>query len=243
MKRRRTGAVRGGLPDLPRGLRFSALPSLRNPLVQVWLADGTPLEFDRIERKVSRDDLAAEGDRLKGHYGLEPEDIFGKSDTAEGTLDALFKAARMVLEKDGHHITIMFYFKGKTMLHLTELRPAEHGQKYLMMRNAAHDLVRKRADAVIIIGEVWRAPYLSSNPFRRAVDAPEREEMLVADLVRKTGEPVQLSARMVRKDGRVTAEETHIQRGGAHSFSRPFTRRGASDSSCVDEAGAGDARC
>lgn len=190
--------------------------------LDVWLADGTPLEFDRIERKVGRDDLAAEGDRLKGHYGLEPEDIFGKSDTAEGTLDALFKSARIMLEKDGYHITIMFYLKGKAMLHLTELRPAEHGQKYLMMRNAAHDLVRKGADTVIMIGEVWSAPYSPSNPFRRAVDSPERKEMLVANLVRKIGEPVQLSARMVRKDGRVTVEETHVQRGGAHFLFAPF---------------------
>lgn len=108
------------------------------------------------------------------------------------------------------------------MLHMTELRPVEHGQKYLIMRNAAHDLVRKGADTVIMIGEVWRAPYLPSDPYRRAADAPEREEMLVANLVRKAGEPVQLLARMVRKDGRVTAEETHVQRGGAHFLFAPF---------------------
>lgn len=190
--------------------------------LDVWLADGKPVEFDRIEKKIDHYDLVAEGDRLKAHYGLEPKDIFGESDTAEGTLDALFKTARVMLEKDGRHLTIMFYFKGRRTLQMTELRPTEHGQKYLMMRNAAHDLVRKGADTVIMIGEAWSAPYLPSDPYRRAADAPERQEMLVANLVRKTGEPVQLSARMGRKDGRVTLEETHVQRGGAHFLFAPF---------------------
>jgi hypothetical protein len=190
--------------------------------LDVWLADGTPIEFDRIERKIGRDELLAEGDRLKDRYDIEPKEIFGQSDTSEGTLDALFKTARKVLEKDGQHITIMFYFKGKTLLDVIELRPAEHGHKYIMMRNSAHDLVRKGADTVIMIGEAWSAPYLPSNPYRRAADAPEREERLVANLVRKTGEPIQLSARMVRKDTRVAVEETHVQRGGANFLFAPF---------------------
>ncbi|MGR6431061.1 hypothetical protein ACU5AY_09095 [Rhizobium sp. PAMB 3174] len=190
--------------------------------LDVWLANGTAVEFDRIERKIDREDLIAQADRFTERYGLEPKDIFGGSDSAEATLDALFKTARVMLEKDGGHITIMFYFKGKAMLHMTELRPAEHGQKYLMMRNAAHDLVRKGADTVILIGEVWSAPYSPSNPYRRAVDAPEREEWLVANLVRKTGEPIQLSARMVRKEGRITLDATQEQRGGAHFLFAPF---------------------
>lgn len=190
--------------------------------IDIWLADGKLLEFDRIEQRIDCEQLAPEGERLKDRYGLEPKDIFGRTDSAEGVLGALFKTARVMLEKDGHHITILFYFKGKTMLGMTELRPAEHGQKYIMLRNAAYDLVRKGADTVIMIGETWRAPFLPSNPFRRAGDAPEREEFLVATLARKLGDPVQFSARMTRKDGRVTAESTHVLRGGSHFIFASF---------------------
>ena len=190
--------------------------------LDVWLADGTRLEFDRTTLELNRNDLKEKGESIRKRYGLESQNIFGRLDKEEEILNGLFKAARSILEKDGHHITIMFYFKGKAMLQITELRPAEHGQKYIMMRNAARDLVLKGADTVILIGEVWCAPYLPTDPYRRSADAPEREEALVANLVRKIGEPIQLSARMVRKDGRVTVEETQVHRGGAHFLFAPF---------------------
>jgi len=190
--------------------------------LDIWLADGTPVEFERIERKIGHEDQMAEGARLKDRYGLEPKDIFGQSGTAEGTLNQLFKAAQVMLERDGHHITILFHFRGSRLLEMSELRPAEHGQKYLMMRNVAHDLVRKGADTVIMIGEVWSAPYLPSQPYRRAVDAPERKELLVANLVRKAGEPIQLSARIVRTKGQATVEKTNVESGGAHFLFAPF---------------------
>ena len=190
--------------------------------LDIRLADGRRLEFEKIKKAISHDKLLAKGKRIKRRYGLDPKDIFGRNDTVEGILEGLFETAQVMLKRDGHHITIIFYLKGEQMLHMTELRPDEHGEKYLMMRSEAHDLVRKGADTVIMIGEVWSAPYVPSDPYRRAADAPEREEMLMASLVRKIGEPIQLLAPMVRKDGKITLGSTHVERGGAQFLFAPF---------------------
>ena len=186
--------------------------------IDLWLADGKPVEFDRIERTVTRED--AEG--MKDRYDFKLEDMYGKGDTPESTLHALFVSAQVMLKKDGYHSTIMFFFKGKQLLQLTELRLEEHGQKYIMMRNLAHELVRKGADVVILIGEIWRATFDQAAPFRRVADAPDRQEMLVATLVRKTGEPIQLSALMTRDGDKISLGPTEEIVGGAHFLFAPF---------------------
>lgn len=186
--------------------------------IDVWLADGIPIKFDTIESAYDPEI----GSKAQERYQLKPQEIFGSSGTPEGTLKSLFATARVMLEKDGHHHTILFLFKGKQLLKIVGLRPEEHGQKYLMMRQIAHELVRKGADTVILIGEIWRAPFIPTDPYRRAVDAPDRDEALQATLVSKQDEPVTLWARMVRKDGKVSLEGTDEMRGGAQYLFAPF---------------------
>lgn len=186
--------------------------------LDVWLATGIPVEFERVSQAVSREEAEYSNER----YGLNPKEIFGVTDTPEGILAGLFATARVMMAKDGYHVTIMFMFKGKRMLQMLELRPEEHGQKYLMMRDLAHDLVRKGADTAILIGEIWSSTYSQADPYRRPSDAPDREEALSATLVSKQGDPVQLFARIVRTLGGTTLDATERYGGGAQFMFAPF---------------------
>ncbi len=74
----------------------------------------------------------------------------------------------------------------------------------------------------ILIGEVWRAPFDSQHPYQRSVDAPDRQEALVATLVTKEGGPRQISATIHRDGDTVQLEKSAEQDGGAHYMFAPF---------------------
>jgi hypothetical protein len=63
---------------------------------------------------------------------------------------------------------------------------------------------------VILIGEIWMAAFDSSQPYRRAADTPEKAEYLSATLVTKTGDPMQLQAKISRVDGVLSLGETKM---------------------------------
>ena len=142
--------------------------------LDVWLATGAPVEFEVIKQKIELN----EGPKLEARYGVKPADIFGESNVAEDRLRRLFATARMMLEKDGCHVTIAFLLREGRPVDIRELRPGQHGHRYLMMRSLAYEVAKRGADAVILIGEAWSAPADPSKPMMRAVDFPDRRELL-----------------------------------------------------------------
>ena len=93
--------------------------------------------------------------KLEARYGVKPADIFGESNVAE-ILRRLFATARMMLEKDGYHVTIAFL--------LREGRPVGISGSFaqastvtstpFMMRSLAYEVAKRGADAVILFD--WR---------------------------------------------------------------------------------------
>ena len=200
----------------PEGQRGGRLPCMighaDTRTLDVWLATGVPVEFEVIEPEI---DLK-EGPKLEARYGMKPADIFGASNATEDRLRSLFATARTMFEKDGYHITITFLLRDGIPVEIRELRPGEHGHKYLMMRSLAHEVAKRGADAVILIGEAWSAPVDPSKPLMRAVDSPDRRELLTGTVVSKTGEPVHLEAEIKRNGKTVTLDPTIEARGGVH---------------------------
>ncbi|PQZ67707.1 hypothetical protein CQ050_17330 [Achromobacter sp. MYb9] len=175
----------------------------------VWIATGQPMAIE--SRAIKFDRESAEQAATK--YGLDPKGIFPSTDPApEATLNGLFATARKMFSVDGHHDTIAFLLKGARPVNLRQLALQEHGEKYLVMRMLANEVIKYGADGVIILSEIWSARYDSSNPYRRAADAPEREEFLSAILVTKTGIPVQQLALIMRDGDGVTLGETQTLR-------------------------------
>lgn len=186
--------------------------------LDVWLATWQPVEFEKVTPLI---DLNA-GPRLETHYGVKPADVFAATNVAKDQLRALFATACKMFERDGHHIMVVFLFREGKPVCIMEPRPGEHGHKYLIMRGLAHDVIKHGADAVILIAESWAPPADPKRPMMRAVDSPERKEMLSATLVSKTGEPTMLSAEIRRQSELATLAPIVEQQGGAHFAFAPI---------------------
>ena len=185
----------------------------------VWLATGQAMELTQKEVEI---DLA-ETEQAAKRYGLSPKDMFPSTAPGpESKLNDLFATARKIFLIDGHHVTIAFLLKGTNIAHISTLAVQEHGEKYLVMRGLANEVIKHGADAVIIIGEVWSARFDPSKPYRRAVDAPDKNEYLTATLVSRTGDPVQLHAQIIRDNDVTTLAETEILRDQAQVAFAPI---------------------
>ena len=185
----------------------------------VWLATGQTMELKQKTVDFDRDQ--AEG--IAGRYGLDPKNIFPSTEPSpEATLNDLFATGRKMFAVDGCHGTFAFLLNGELPLAMISLAVQEHGEKYLVMRMLANEVIKQGADGVIIIGEIWSAPYDSSKPYRRAADAPEKREFLSAILVTKTGDPIQLHALIERAGDFVTLGETDTLRNQAQIVFAPI---------------------
>jgi hypothetical protein len=187
--------------------------------LDVWLATGEPLEFERVQQEI---DLAKEP-ALKERYGIEPREMYADSVEPHDHARALFAAARKIFEKDGYHITVIILMRdGKPATVPSEMRPGEHGHKYMMMRDLAREAQRIGADAAVLISESWTAPFDPAKPYMRAADAPNRRELLTATVVSKAGEPLYLTAEILRDKEKVSLGETFEYVGGSHYAFAPF---------------------
>lgn len=185
----------------------------------IWLATG---EVMKLEQKKYDVDIV-ETEKAAKRYGLNPKEMFSSSALgSEAILNDLFVTARKMFTVDGHHVTIAFLLKGTAIAGMNMLNVEEHGEKYLVMRMLANEVIKHGADAVIIIGEAWLARFDASNPYRRAVDSPEKSEFLTGTLVSKTGDPVQLHAQIIRENNVVTLAETKTFRNQAQIAFAPI---------------------
>ncbi|WP_020168199.1 MULTISPECIES: hypothetical protein [Methylotenera] len=185
----------------------------------IWLATGQSMELEQKHIEFDRE----KAEHAAQRYELDPKNMFTSIDsTPEATLKDLFLVARKMFSLDGHHDTIAFLLHGVRPVNLMQLAVQEHGEKYLVMRTLASEIIKLGADGVILISEVWSATFDPSNPYRRAVDAPEKSEFLSATLVTKTGTPVQLLALIKRIGNDVTLGETETSRDQAHIAFSPI---------------------
>lgn len=185
----------------------------------IWLATGQTMTIEQKTVDFDRENA----ERVAAKYGLDPKDIFQSADpTAETTLNDLFATGRKMFVCDGYHQTIAFLLNSARPISMIALDVQEHGEKYLVMRQLASEVVKHGADGVIIIGEVWSAIYDPSKPYRRAVDASEKKEFLTATLVTKTGDPIQLYAPIKREGNATTLGETEMVRDQAQIAFAPI---------------------
>lgn len=165
--------------------------------IHLSIEDGSVLRFE--EKPITVTMKKAEAAAKK--YGFKnAQDIFGKAgEPYEATLASLFKTARSVFKRDHYHDSIVFIFRDRNLIDVRGFRPDNQRDKYLMMRKLAADVQKIGGDAIIQLNEVWTANYDPREPYRRAVDAPDRQEHLIAVLVQRDGPTMHLSAEIRRK--------------------------------------------
>jgi hypothetical protein len=186
--------------------------------LNISISNGARIELSTESITIDRE--AAE--KAAERYALNPKDVFDLSGDTEKVLESLFSTARKMTEADGHHVTVLFLMREGKPVRIAAITFENQGEKYLVMRNPAHEAAKLEADAAIMIGEGWRARADPNQPYMHAADATDREEYLVATLVRKIGSPVHLMAKFARHGKRVSLDETTIERDGAHFMFGPF---------------------
>jgi hypothetical protein len=179
--------------------------------VNINLSDGSLVRLENRSKTVDVSDAK----KVAKRYALRPETVFGPDTSSEETIAAnLFRTARTMFLKDGYHITVLFLLRDQKPVQIIEMRPKTHGQKYLIMRHVAHEVIKYDADAVIVLSEVWTSPLDPQKPYQRAVDSPAREEALAARLALKGGEPIEWIAKIRRNGRKLSLGETRINRDG-----------------------------
>jgi hypothetical protein len=184
--------------------------------LDVWLATGEPLEFEEIQKKLGKEEAQAEGPKIEKRYGINPSSMYADSGKLHDLARALFGAARKMFENDGYHITMVILLRNRKPIEFHELRPMEHGHKFMMMRALARQAQKIGADAAVMISETWSAPANPANPYMRAVDSPGRKELLTAFAASKVDEPINLSAEILRDGKKFTLADTIEHTNGAH---------------------------
>jgi hypothetical protein len=195
--------------EYPEGDRDGRMPCMIGHedarTLDIWLATGKPLAIEEERHEVDMSKLP----ELKERYGVDPRDMFADGGEPHDHARALFANARVLFEKDGYHVTVFFFLRdGEVAAPPIGLNPEEHGHKYMMMRNLAHEARRIGADAAVVISEAWTAPFDPANPYMRAVDSPKRRELLTATVVSKSGEPLYLAAEILRDGDKVSLGPT-----------------------------------
>lgn len=175
--------------------------------LSISLADGSRITFE--QKHVTKDFTPTEAETLLARYGQSPVEIMGRHYHSYADLAAeYFNLARSMFMRDGYHVSILFFFRQQKPVRIMQLRTENAQQKYLLMRELAHEVVKAGADAAIIIGEVWIASAESLKPYERPANSPERREALTLSLVTKDGEPLEFMAMIERSGQKALLGET-----------------------------------
>lgn len=162
---------------------------------------------------------------FEGWYGHNPVDVMGRRYDSYADLAAgYFDLARLKFMRDGYHVSMLLLFRQQKPVRIIQLRTENVQQKYLLMRELTHEVVKAGADAAIMIGEVWTVSAEKLKPYERAADSPERREVLTLSLVTQDGDPLEFMAMIERSGQTVSLSETQRADNTAPFAFAPFYR-------------------
>ena len=160
--------------------------------------------------------------RAKRRYGtavLAPE---GKTpESLEEWARYYWGIARHMFERDGHHVHIAFLFHDGELLQNRGMKAASHGELFPIYRHLAEKVAHIGATEVIVINEVWTAPYDPAHPYRRAELSPERGEGLLLCGVAADGKQIRFFAPITRKRRKAQLGETDESQRDIHPSLAP----------------------
>ena len=163
------------------------------------LRTGRLLAYERVEREAL---APGEVEKAAEHYGPALTAIGGPDNSLESRIRWHHQVGRAVLENDGHHIMVMFAFRGGRRLATIVLEPEDQQDKYVLMEHLAEDILTYDADEVIVSGEVWMAPVPEDEGLAwvRPADRADRSEGFTTYGVNREGRSLTLTTSFHRVD-------------------------------------------
>jgi hypothetical protein len=159
-------------------------------------------EFLSFERVKNEPPTPNELKRAEERYGAAFAAVGQPDNTFISRVQWHHDLGRAILERDGHHILVLFLFRSGNRLQSIVISPRDQQDKFALMEHIADDVIASAADEVIVSGEVWMA------------EAGEGEEMMFD----RPGD------RADRTEGFVTYGANRLDEG--ITFLSPFARRG-----------------
>ncbi|HWY48373.1 MAG TPA: hypothetical protein VNX70_13385 [Bryobacteraceae bacterium] len=176
------------------------LPSMECPLeeraVYIAVKDGSILGYRR-EFGRSGPDALKKAQRRYGHF--KPPNRLTESSTFMEVAKAYFDIARVVMARDGYHMTMFIPLKGARQIGLVAAQPENRAAKYMLMRDIARYVRRAGADGLLHIGEAWIEPFDDIPRGGYADQATNRLEVLAMTAANEQGQLLSFSAKIERK--------------------------------------------
>ena len=145
-------------------------PDARSALLH--MASGAFMERESVPHLPSEDELATVEER----YGDAIRAIPRENDTLRGRVRWYHELARVLLVRDGHHISVAFIRRHGSTIRTVELTPEDQQQKYLLMDQLASEVEATGADEIVFTSEVWFAPHVPPDDPRFGLRAEQRED-------------------------------------------------------------------
>jgi hypothetical protein len=129
-----------------------------------------------------------------------------------------FDMARVVMARDGYHLSIFIALKGARPIGVVAGSPANRADKYMLMRDIARYVRRIGADGLLHIGESWIARTADIPRGGYPDQAPNRLEALTLDAANAEGQLLSFSAiiqrKLIKKHKVKRLGPTEIEEGG-----------------------------
>jgi hypothetical protein len=169
---------------------------------RVNLQTGELLAYERIETRPPTPEAM---DKAAARYGPAISAIARPDNSLSSRVRWHHQMGRVMLEHDGHHMLVMFVFRGGRPLATIVLEPEDQQDKYVLMEHVAEDILTYDADEVIVSGETWHAPAPADEALAwiRPADRADRSEGFVTYGVNREGRCLTLATPFDRVDGKL----------------------------------------
>lgn len=126
-----------------------------------------------------------------------------KSHDLSTRVRGFWEMALHMMETDGFHVPMAWLARDCELVWQGVLDFPDNAVKNVMWEELRRQVARTGADEIILVSEGWKTQFDPSVPDRRAEDATERQETLMVDALRATGEFVAIMG-LVERDGEKT---------------------------------------
>jgi hypothetical protein len=163
------------------------------------MRDGSPKGLRYFQKRLPEPEAKLRK-KLVARYGTIADwEHLKQAKSFRAIAQGFFRGARALMLRDGFHVSITFFLKGPTVIHMIQTDFPDRASRYVMVRDLARLARIEGADGVMMIGEAWTAHGDDIPKSGFAAEASNRGEALVMHAVNSEGVAFALHAKIERK--------------------------------------------
>lgn len=143
-------------------------------------------------------------DSARDRYGEMAFQALGaalSAQTLEERARAYWNTARLLMEKDGYHASIVHLYRDGVPVAQSSIELPDNAAKLVYWDELRRLVEKTGATEIVAVSERWQAQFDPSNPDRRAADAPDRREILGVDALNSKGQSISIFGCIDRVEG------------------------------------------